>query len=106
MPTVNYIESDGTKHTVELKEGTTLMQGAVSNGVDGIDAICGGCCACATCHCFIDPAWYEQLEAASAEETELLEFLDFHEPGQSRLACQVIITDQLDGLLLTVSPEE
>jgi 2Fe-2S ferredoxin len=105
MTTIRVTDRDGQQHTLEANNGTILMETLRDEGM-GVAAICGGQCACATCHCFIDPAWYEQLEAASAEETELLEFLDYHQPGQSRLACQVLISDQLDGLSLTVSPEE
>ncbi|MBT5603475.1 MAG: 2Fe-2S iron-sulfur cluster binding domain-containing protein [Gammaproteobacteria bacterium] len=105
MTTIRVTDRDGQQHTLEASNGSILMETLRDEGM-GVAAICGGQCACATCHCFIDPAWYDQLESAAAEEAELLEFLDFHEPGRSRLACQVIITDQLDGLLLTVSPEE
>ena len=105
MTTIRVTDRDGQQHTLEASNGSILMETLRDEGM-GVAAICGGQCACATCHCFIDPAWYDQLESAAAEEAELLEFLDYHQPGQSRLACQVLISDQLDGLSLTVSPEE
>ena len=105
MTTINITDRDGRQHTIQASDGDVLMELLRDEGM-GIAAICGGQCACATCHCFIDPAWYSQLETPSDEELELLEILDYHKPGQSRLTCQVFISDQLDGLNLTISPEE
>ena len=105
MTTINITDRDGRQHAIQASDGDVLMELLRDEGM-GIAAICGGQCACATCHCFIDPAWYSQLEAPSDEELELLEMLDYHKPGQSRLTCQVLTSDQLDGLNLTISPEE
>lgn len=102
MPTVNYIESDGTKHTVELKEGTTLMQGAVSNGVDGIEAICGGCCACATCHCYVSDEWVEKLPEKQELELEMLEDATAEIRENSRLSCQIVVTAEMEGLTVHI----
>jgi 2Fe-2S ferredoxin len=105
MTTIKVTDRDGQQQTIQASNGTALMEALRDEGM-GIAAICGGQCACATCHCFIDPDWYGQLESAGAEELELLEFLDHHKPGQSRLTCQILISDQLAGLALTISPEE
>ncbi len=105
MTTIHVTDRAGQQHTLEASDGTILMETLRDEGM-GVAAICGGQCACATCHCLIDPAWYEKLESAHAEEIELLEFLDFHQSGQSRLACQVLISEQINGLALTIAPEE
>ena len=97
MPTITYIEHDGTQHNVTLDEGMSLMEGAVTNGVPGIDGDCGGACACATCHIFIDPDWIGRLETRSETETDMLELADGVTEA-SRLACQIKAADYLDGL--------
>jgi 2Fe-2S ferredoxin len=97
MPVVTYIEYDGTEHSVSVDAGKTLMEGAVQHGIDGIVAECGGACACATCHCYIDDEWAEKLGAMDAMEEAMLDAV--LEPGpNSRLACQVQITGDLEGL--------
>jgi 2Fe-2S ferredoxin len=99
MPVINYIEFDGTEHSVEVAEGVSLMQGAMDNLIEGIVADCGGCCVCCTCHCMIDPQWVEATGTADKEEDELLEFLDTREET-SRLSCQVKVTAAMDGMLV------
>ena len=97
MPTVTYIEFNGTPHTVEADSGTTLMQAAVDNGVPGIDADCGGGCACATCHVEVDEAWLEKLHPANDDEEAMLDSVPILSSG-SRLSCQIIFTSELEGL--------
>ncbi len=99
MPKVTYIEHGGETHVIDVPVGESVMQGAVSNGVPGIDADCGGQCACATCHVFVDPAWFDQLPAPQTMETEMLNFATATEPV-SRLACQIVMRDDLDGLIV------
>jgi len=104
MPKITYIEFDGTEHTVEVRNGLTVMEGAIKNNVPGIDADCGGACACATCHVYVDEAWREKTGTASAMEESMLDFAQNVEPN-SRLSCQIKVTDALDGLIVRM-PEE
>jgi 2Fe-2S ferredoxin len=99
MPSITYISHAGVATTVDVAAGMSVMRAAVMNGVDGIDAECGGACACATCHVIVDPAWVDRLPAPDAMETDTLEMVADPEPG-SRLSCQVTITDALDGLVV------
>jgi ferredoxin, 2Fe-2S len=99
MPTVTFIEHDGTPHSVAVPLGASLMEGAVDNAVPGIDADCGGNCACATCHVYIEPEWI----AATGDRTDMEESMLGFAAGtedNSRLACQIPITEQLDGLVV------
>jgi 2Fe-2S ferredoxin len=99
MPTVTFVGFDGIEQKFEAKSGVSLMQVAVDNGVDAIVAECGGACSCATCHCHIDESWVAKIpEVAEMEEAMLDCVLDRQET--SRLSCQVIITDALDGLIV------
>ena len=99
MPRITYIEFDGREHVVEVKSGLSVMEGAIRNNVPGIDADCGGACACATCHVYVDEAWTEKTGSASAMEESMLDFADAVEPN-SRLSCQIRVTDELDGLVV------
>jgi 2Fe-2S ferredoxin len=99
MPVINYVEFDGTEHSVEVAEGITLLQGAMDNLIDGMVAECGGCCVCCTCHCMIDHRWTEVTGTAGTQEAELLGYLDTKEPT-SRLACQVNVTAAMDGMVV------
>tara|TARA_B100000959_G_scaffold284880_2_gene357762 strand:- start:50 stop:295 length:246 start_codon:yes stop_codon:yes gene_type:complete len=72
----------------------------------GVEAICGGQCACATCHCFIDDLWIAQVGEADEEEQELLESLDYYDASRSRLTCQIVMRETLEGLTLIVAPGE
>jgi ferredoxin, 2Fe-2S len=101
MPKITYIEFNGTAHEVELPIGISVMRGAVTQGVPGIDADCGGECACATCHVYIEEAWRERVgppEAGSMEEN-MLSFAAMTQPN-SRLSCQITVTEALDGLIV------
>lgn len=97
MPKVTFIAHDGTRHEVQAESGLSLMRAAVDNGVRGIDADCGGMCACATCHVFVQAPWGERLEPPSSTEEEMLNFTAERREN-SRLSCQIPITDALDGL--------
>lgn len=99
MPHVTYIEHDGTEHRVEVEEGLSVMRGAVDNGVPGIDADCGGQCACATCHVFVDGAWLARTGDKGEQEESMLSFAATALPN-SRLACQIEMTADLDGLVV------
>lgn len=101
MAKITYIEFDGTAHPVEVEAGLSLMQGAVHHGVPGIDAECGGACACATCHVYVDEHWFAALGAAQGDEKDMLEFANAVR-ANSRLACQIKITPELDGLVVSM----
>jgi len=104
MTKITYIEFDGKEHAVEVRNGLTVMEGAIKNNVPGIDADCGGACACATCHVYVDEAWREKTGSASAMEESMLDFAQNVQPN-SRLSCQIKVTDALDGLIVRM-PEE
>jgi 2Fe-2S ferredoxin len=99
MAKITYIEFNGSEHTIEVRNGFTVMEGAVKNNVPGIDADCGGACACATCHVYVDPAWVEKTGKASAMEESMLDFAE-NVTETSRLSCQIKVTDELEGLVV------
>ena len=99
MAKITYIESDGTEHVIDVKNGLSVMEGAVKNNIPGIDADCGGACACATCHVFVDDAWRAAAGERSAMEESMLDFAEEVEPN-SRLSCQIRVSDALDGLIV------
>jgi ferredoxin, 2Fe-2S len=99
MPRIIYVEKNGRKHDVELSEGTSVMQGAVSNSVPGIDGDCGGECACGTCHVYVGDSWLDKLDAVGDAEASMLSFADAVQPN-SRLACQIKMSSRLDGLVV------
>jgi 2Fe-2S ferredoxin len=99
MPKITYIQHSGAAHAVDASPGLSLMEVAVKNNVPGIDADCGGACACATCHVYVDPDWLAKLGARTAMEQSMLEFAEGVETN-SRLACQIKIADELDGLVV------
>jgi ferredoxin, 2Fe-2S len=105
MPTVTYIESDGTTHTVEARLDRTLMQIAVEHSVPGILADCGGSCSCGTCHAYVEPAWRDKLPPISESEEFMLEAVIEPREG-SRLCCQVPMTQELDGIVLRLPAEQ
>lgn len=102
MPKIIYHASDGKVHEVEVDTGYTVMEGAIDNNVPGIVAECGGACACATCHSYIDDKWLEKLPPMEDMEDAMLESaLDRRE--NSRLTCQIEVTNELDGLVVNVA---
>jgi len=99
MPKVTYIAFNGTQSVVDLKSGQSVMQGALDNDVRGIIGDCGGCCSCATCHVYVDPAWLDKVgDKGEVEEGLLEEVMDGQ--ANSRLSCQITVTDELDGLVV------
>ena len=105
MPKITFIAHDGTPHTVEAEVGSTVMEGAIKNGVPGIEAECGGACACATCHVYVDEAWLERTGEPVAMEQDMLDFA-FDVRTNSRLSCQIKVTEELDGLVVTVPAQQ
>lgn len=104
MATITYIEHNGKEHVLDIDTGTSIMQGAIDNSVRGILADCGGSCSCATCHVYIDEQWLTKLSEKSEMEEILLEEVCEPESG-SRLSCQVIVSDELEGLVVRL-PEK
>jgi len=98
MPKITYVEHNGKEHTVEVAEGLTVMEGAVSHNIPGIEADCGGACACSTCHVYVDPAWVDKLPEKEDMELDMLDFAYEPDPERSRLTCQLKVTPALDGL--------
>ena len=97
MAKITYIEHNGTNHTVDVQNGLTVMEGAVQNNIPGIDADCGGSMACATCHVYVKEDWFDKINKKNEGEDDMLD--QAYEPKKnSRLSCQIIVSDDLDGL--------
>lgn len=107
MAKITFVQPDGTARTCVNFEGMTLMQLAVGNLIDGIDALCGGMMQCATCHCYIDPDWLGRTGEAPPDERTMLEAIEGVElrPG-SRLSCQVQLGEELDGLIVHIPADQ
>jgi 2Fe-2S ferredoxin len=105
MPQLIVIDRSGEEKAVEATAGLSVMEAIRDNGFDELLALCGGCCSCATCHIHVDPAFQEKLPAMSEDEDDLLESSD-HRSEQSRLSCQVTMSDDLNGLKVTIAPED
>lgn len=105
MPKLVVVTRDGNEKTVEGDVGLSVMEVIRENGFDELLALCGGCCSCATCHVHVDEDWLGNLPKMSEDENDLLESSD-HRNGQSRLSCQIPFTQELDGLRVTIAPED
>ena len=104
MAKITYIEHNGTNHTVDVQNGLTVMEGAVQNNIPGIDADCGGSMACATCHVYVKEDWFDKINKKNECEDDMLD--QAYEPKKnSRLSCQIIVSDDLDGLVVDM-PEK
>ena len=101
MAKITYIEFDGKEHVVEVRNGLSVMEGAIKNNVPGIDADCGGQCACATCHVYVPPVWQVLTGSRTAMEEDMLNFAAATQ-ANSRLACQISISTELDGLVVDI----
>lgn len=99
MTQITFIDCGGTARTVEGENGSTVMETAIRNGVPGIEAECGGACACSTCHVYIDEAWQEKVGQPSPMEEDMLDFAYEVKPN-SRLSCQMKVSDELNGLIV------
>jgi 2Fe-2S ferredoxin len=100
MAKITFIDSEGTARTVEGEVGSTVMETAIQNSVPEIEAECGGACACSTCHLYVDEAWREKVGGPSPMEEDMLDFA-FEVKPNSRLSCQIKVSDELDGLTVT-----
>jgi 2Fe-2S ferredoxin len=101
MPKITFVTADGNRTDVEAAEGSTVMENAIKNMVQGIEAECGGACACATCHVYVDDAWSGKTGSPEPMEEDMLDFAYDVKPT-SRLSCQIKVTSELDGLVVHV----
>jgi 2Fe-2S ferredoxin len=105
MPRLVVTNREGTTSEITVDDGLTVMEAIRDNGFDELLALCGGCCSCATCHVVVDPAFTDKLPTMSEDEDDLLESSD-HRTPTSRLSCQIPFTAALDGLHITIAPED
>lgn len=103
MAKITYVDHEGNERTVEAANGETVMEAAIKNSIPGIDADCGGACACATCHVYVDEAFLEKVGGQQEMEQSMLDFAE-NVQANSRLCCQISVSDELDGLKVT-TPE-
>jgi 2Fe-2S ferredoxin len=104
MPKITYIEHGGKSHTIEVSNGLSVMEGAVQKNIPGIDADCGGSMACATCHVYVKEEWFNKLPKKEDGEEDMLD-MAFEPKKNSRLSCQLMVSEQLDGLVVDL-PEK
>ncbi|WP_338466459.1 2Fe-2S iron-sulfur cluster-binding protein [Novosphingobium sp. ZN18A2] len=105
MPKLIVVNRAGEETTVDATAGLSVMETIRDNGFDELLALCGGCCSCATCHVHVDPASMDRLEPMGEDENDLLDSSD-HRNEYSRLSCQIEMSDALDGLKVTIAPED
>ncbi len=99
MPSIKFITHDGNEYEVQAETGTSVMQAALDNGIDAIIAECGGACSCATCHCYVDESWTDKIEGPADLEKDMLDCV-LDPQDNSRLSCQIKLTDAMDGLVV------
>ena len=105
MAKITYIEHTGKLHTIEVENGLTVMEGAVQNNIPGIDADCGGGMACATCHVYVKDEWFDKINKMNEGEEDMLDQA-FEPKKNSRLSCQITISDELDGLVVNLPSKQ
>lgn len=103
MPTIHITNVDGAKSELDVASGDTLMEVLRDNGYDEIEAICGGVCSCSTCHVYIEGDWMPKLPERSEDEYQLASSTDSFDEEKSRLSCQIALTDEMDGLEITIA---
>ena len=104
MTKITYIEHSGKSHTIEVQNGLTVMEGSIQNNIPGIDADCGGSMACATCHVYVKEEWLDKLPKKEDGEEDMLD-MAFEPKKNSRLSCQISVSDEIDGLVVNL-PEK
>ena len=105
MPKITYIDYQGNSKTIEVSSGLSVMEGAIQNNINGIDADCGGSMACATCHVYVQEKWLNKLSKIEDAEQDMLD-MAFEPKKNSRLSCQILISDELDGLVVTTPKKQ
>ena len=105
MTKIKYIEHNGKEHEINVSNGLSVMEGAIENNIPGIDADCGGGMACATCHVYVDKKWFDKLENKEEGEEDMLDMA--YQPNKfSRLSCQLLVSDKLDGLIVKMPSKQ
>ncbi len=105
MTKITYIEHTNKKHIVEVPNNMSVMEGAIQNNIPGIDADCGGSMACATCHVYVDEKWFDKLQKKDEGEEDMLDMA--YQPNKfSRLSCQLLVSDELDGLIVRMPSKQ
>ena len=105
MSKITYIENSGSSQTIEVANGLSVMEGAVQNDIPGIDADCGGGMACATCHVYVKEEWFDKIPKKEDGEEDMLD-MAFEPKKNSRLSCQIIVSDELDGLIVSTPSKQ
>ena len=105
MTKIKYIEHNGKQHEIDVETGLSVMEGAVQNDIPGIDADCGGGRACATCHVYVKEDWFNKLPKKSEGEDDMLD-MAFEPKKNSRLSCQIIVSDEIDGLEVNIPSKQ
>ena len=105
MPTITYIHSNGERTDVTVEEQMTVMEGATMNMVEGIEGRCGGMCSCATCHCYVEGEWAAHFSPPEQPELDMLDTAS-HRKETSRLGCQLVLSDLMEGLEVHLPPEQ
>ena len=104
MAKITYTDHQGNSKTIEVENGLTVMEGAIQNDIPGIDADCGGSMACATCHVYVEEKWLDKLPKVDDGEIDMID-MAFEPKKNSRLSCQLMVTDQIEGLVVNL-PEK
>ena len=105
MSKITYIDSNGNSKTIDVANGLSVMEGAIQNNIPGIDADCGGGMACATCHVYVKEEWLNKLDKIEDAEQDMID-MAFEPKKNSRLSCQLIVSDKLDGLIVTTPSKQ
>ena len=105
MPKITYTDYQGNSKTIEVENGLTVMEGAIQNNIPGIDADCGGSMACATCHVYVEENWLDKIPKQEDGEIDMID-MAFEPKKNSRLSCQIAVTDDLDGLVVTTPAKQ
>ena len=105
MAKITYINSNGSSKTIEVENGLSVMEGAIQNNIPGIDADCGGSMACATCHVYVEEKWLNKIQKAEEAEEDMID-MAFEPKKNSRLSCQLIVSEELDGLIVTTPSKQ
>ena len=105
MSKITYIDNEGNSKTIDVENGLSVMEGAIQNNIPGIDADCGGSMACATCHVYVEEKWFNKLSKLEEAEVDMIDMA--YEPKKnSRLSCQLIVSDELNGLTVTTPSKQ
>ena len=105
MAKIKYVEHSGEEHEIEVPNGLSVMEGAIQNDIPGIDADCGGGMACATCHVYVKEDWFNKIPKKEDGEEDMLD-MAFEPKTNSRLSCQIVVSDEIDGLEVKIPSKQ